>query len=144
MKSFHLLSILILILFSCGQEGEDNVENALSDEGGRCNMKWNNTNRICIEYPDSTSSTTASANCTSLYNSVYEAIFISEDPNVVRGLKYEPGKNLDCSGSNVLGSCSDASETTGIATYFSNDSFWSTAEAQSNCETDLGGTWTAN
>lgn len=127
--------ILTFVLISCGQEDKDNIDNIQNSDGGRCRLTNNfgNTTVGCIEYPNSTSATDASANCQSVYNA-----------GSTSGYSYESGENSDCAGDNLLGTCTGSSETTGTVYYYSDGSFWNATTAEADCTSFLSGTWSSS
>ena len=141
MKVFiYLLLILSMVTFvSCGKEDEENIDNATSDEGGRCRINADSDVHLCVEYPNSTLATDATDNCE---NDVYIGNYDSMGSS--RGYSYEAGKNLDCSTSGLLGTCSNNTLTTGTGHYYSDGSHWNATTAEADCTGTLGGTWTAN
>lgn len=135
----YLTLIILVLLSSCGKEDKENLDNATSDEGGRCKISINNNVHLCVEYPDSTLATDASTNCTdNVFAGNYDGLGTS------RGVVYESGKNSDCSTGNLFGTCTNTTLSTGTAFYYSDAGQWNATTAETDCTSTFGGSWSAN
>lgn len=126
---FSLLACLVLS--ACDQQKKD-IDQASDIGGGRCFLKKDGHNYLCLQFIQDSDSNTNDATCTSLLNS-YLGTYSGG-----RGQDFLSGNANTCvsaTSDTVQASCT---RSDGVMYYYASD--WSNGSSQADCTTQSG-TW---